>query len=127
MVKTFRDNMLPAPLYSGNFLAYPFICDVSIVPDDYYYKFKTCFIDFFRASYAPHVFAKTKAPIGVNITITLQEIEIMLSEREVSSSERRIEELGENISNAMKLNERMANIEPALTDIRGLPESGPRR
>ena len=135
VVTTFRNNMLPAKLYSGNFLTYPYICDIAIVPDDYYYKFKTCFVDFFRASYSPHVFAKTKAPTGINITVTFQEIEIVLSDREASSTEKKLEniEVIKDTINAVKRNidETASNVQFLMDDTSGdvtrLPTIGPAR
>lgn len=139
VVTTFRNNMLPAKLYSGNFLTYPYICDIAIVPDDYYYKFKTCFVDFFRASYSPHVFAKTKAPTGVNITITFQEIEIMLSDREASDTEKKLENnkyLNKAIGAYQKQLEQVTDsynfvrnegVAELLPEINNLPRIGPAR
>ena len=85
IIKTLQQNMLPS-LNPGQSVIfnYPNLVEVELHPkSDYLYKFKRCFIQDITVNYAGGgvpAFYKSGAPVSINVSITLQEIEMWKAE-----------------------------------------------
>lgn len=95
IIETIRYHMLPAmaPSQGGTLLTYPDMALIKLMPDDkYLYRFKPCVIESMSANYAPAAspaFFKLKnAPVEVQLSIQLKEIEYWLKEDVFDPSQR---------------------------------------
>jgi hypothetical protein len=87
IIKNFQKNMLPSSGGPrGVVLTFPSFVDIFLVAggsDANLYKFKTCVITDFKANYAPNgpaFFNSSSAPASVDISVSLKEIEMWVSE-----------------------------------------------
>lgn len=87
IIKTIRFNMLPAlsPGQGGTLLSYPNIAIIKLFPqDEYLYRFKPCVIESMSVNFAPantpSFFKNVNAPVEVQLSLSLKEIEYWLQE-----------------------------------------------
>lgn len=81
IISLFKYHMLPG-ISGANalFFSYPEILQIKLFPrDDYLYKFKPCVVETVSVNYAPNglsFYRVSGAPVAINFSIMLQEIEI---------------------------------------------------
>lgn len=81
IISLFKYHMLPG-ISGANalFFSYPEILQIKLFPrDDYLYKFKPCVVETVSVNYAPNglsFYRISGAPVAINFSIMLQEIEI---------------------------------------------------
>lgn len=87
IITIFKRNMLPAmaPGNGGTLLTYPNIVEIAICPtSEYLYEFKPCVIESMSVNFAPantpSFFKENNAPVEVQISLQLKEIEYWLQE-----------------------------------------------
>ena len=89
IIKTFEYNMLPGIDASSSVLfKYPNVVNVivnsNVSQNDYLYKFKTCVVEDFKVNYTPGstpaFFGDTGAPVALDISVALTEIEMWTRE-----------------------------------------------
>lgn len=81
IISLFKYHMLPGISGAGAlFFSYPEILQIKLFPrDDYLYKFKPCVVETVSVNYAPNglsFYRVSGAPVAINFSIMLQEIEI---------------------------------------------------
>ena len=103
IVKGFKNNMLPSKMFgTAQLLTYPSMCKIQLFPSEFAYEFKLCFVDSLRATYSPQTFAGTNgAPAFVNLTVMMQEIEVVMSDHKYdTSAEQAAQQAKESVSSA---------------------------
>lgn len=85
LINKFQYHQLPdfAPSSAGTLLQYPDMVNIQLFPnDEYLFKFKPCVIESINVAYAPTnspaFFKGTNAPVQVELTVSLLEIELNL-------------------------------------------------
>lgn len=80
IISLFKYHMLPSVSAGGIFFGYPEILQIRLYPrDSYLYRFKPCVVDSVSVNYAPNgpsFYRDTGAPVAIEFSVSLQEIEM---------------------------------------------------